>query len=138
MPFVLKNSNIVINKKDDLVNYRLTKVRGVKHTNNITQGLSNTYEMSSTEAMFKLLLSDKVDVVLTNTIDGNLALARLGLSSITPMKNPLVRLPLYHYIHKKNQHLIPLIDSEIKRLKHNGELNLLISDAEKHVIQSNQ
>jgi ABC-type amino acid transport substrate-binding protein len=41
MPFVLKNSDIVINSKQDLAQYRVAKIRGVKHTNNITKGLKN-------------------------------------------------------------------------------------------------
>lgn len=138
MPFVLKNSEIVIETKEALANYRLTKIRGVKHTNNITHGLTNIYEMSSTEDMFKLLESGRVDVVLTNTIDGNLALTRLGLDNITSMNKPLALLPLYHYIHKKHQNLIPLIDKEIKRLNGNGELAQLIFLAEQDVIKLNQ
>ena len=137
MPFVLKNSDISILKKQDLAKYRLTKIRGVKHTNNITQGLKNIYEMSSTEDMFKLLLSGKVDVVLTNTSDGNLALERLGLSNIVSMEKPLTRLPLYHYIHKKNKNLVQLVDQEILRMKGNGELASLIQQAEKSIVQLN-
>jgi polar amino acid transport system substrate-binding protein len=138
MPFVLKNSDISILKKQDLAKYRLTKIRGVKHTNNITQGLQNIYEMSSTEDMFKLLLSGKVDVVLTNTSDGNLALERLGLTNVVSMKKPLIRLPLYHYIHKNNKNLVQLVDKEILRMKGNGELSSLIQQAEKIIVQLNQ
>jgi hypothetical protein len=138
MPFVLKNSDILIEQQQDLAKYRLTKIRGVKHTNNITKGLSDIYEMSSTEEMFKLLLSEKIDVALTNTLDGNLALKRFGLSNIIPMNKPLTRLTLYHYIHKSNKELVPLIDEEIQRMKNNGELATLIQQAEKIVIQLNQ
>jgi hypothetical protein len=138
MPFVLRKSDIVILTKQNLSKYRLTKIRGVKHTNNITQGLINIYEMSSTKDMFKLLLSGKVDVVLTNTIDGKLALARLGLTNVVAMKKPLARLSLYHYIHKKNKNLIPIIDKEIQRMKGNGELAQLISLAEQRVIKLNR
>jgi ABC-type amino acid transport substrate-binding protein len=137
MPFVLKNSDISILKKQDLAKYRLTKIRGVKHTNNITQGLKNIYEMSSTEDMFKLLLSGKVDVVLTNTSDGNLALERLGLSNVVSMVKPLTRLPLYHYIHKNNKNLVQLVDKEILRMKGNGELASLIQQAEQSIVQLN-
>jgi hypothetical protein len=138
MPFVLKKSRIVIKQKQDLAEYRLAKIRGVKHTNNITQGFSNIYEMSSTEVMFKQLLSGNVDVVLTNTIDGNLVLKRLGLSDIKMMQSPLVRLPLYHYVNQKNQHLVPLIDQEIQRMKSNGGLVDLIALAEQSVMRLNQ
>lgn len=138
MPFVLRKSDIVISEKQDLAKFRLTKIRGVKHTNNITQGLTSIYDMSSTKDMFKLLLSDKVDVVLTNTIDGKLALARLGLTNVVAMKKPLARLSLYHYIHKKHKNLIPIIDKEIQRMTRSGALAQLILSAEQHVIELNR
>lgn len=137
MPFVHKNSNIVISHKQDLTKYRLTKVRGVKHTNNITQGMSNIYEMSNTEKMFKLLLSGRVDVALTNSIDGNLMLLKLGYDKIVPMNKPLITLPLYHYIHKDHKSLVPIIDAEIKRLKNSGALKQLIQKAEDKIIALN-
>jgi ABC-type amino acid transport substrate-binding protein len=134
MPFVLKNSDIVINSKQDLAQYRVAKIRGVKHTNNITKGLKKLYDMNSTENMFKLLLSNKVDVVLTNTMDGNAAISRLGLQNIVEMQKPLARLALYHYLHNKHDDLVPFIDKEINRLKANKEIDRLINNAEKRVM----
>ena len=138
MPFVLTTSKININKKDDLANYRLTKIRGVKHTNNITQGMNNIYEMSNTEEMFKLLLNGRVDIALTNTIDGNLALTRLGYDNIKAMERPLAILPLYHYVHKDHKLLVPLIDQEIKQLRNSGALQRLIQKAENKIIALNK
>ncbi|WDD97195.1 substrate-binding periplasmic protein [Thalassomonas actiniarum] len=137
MPFVLKQQQITIRHIQDLKNYKLVKVRGVKHTNNITAGLSQVYEVNSTEAMFKLLRSGKIDVALTNTLDGNLVLKRLGYKDIIAMEKPLAVLPLYHYIYQKHQALVPVIDQEIKRLKNNGDLQQLIEKAEKQIIQNN-
>lgn len=137
MPFVLRTSNIVISTKEELAKYRLTKIRGVKHTNNITQGLTNIYEVSSTEEMFKLLHNSKVDVVLTNTIDGNLALARLGFTNVISMKEPLARLPLYHYINHKHREIVPRVDQEIQRMKSNGELKALVTAAEQRLVMRN-
>jgi len=94
--------------------------------------------MSSTEDMFKLLLRRKVDVVLTNILDGNSALNRLDISNVITMDKPLVRLSLYHYIHQNNKELVPFVYKEIQRMKSNGELASLILQAEKSVIQLNQ
>ncbi|WDE07439.1 transporter substrate-binding domain-containing protein [Thalassomonas viridans] len=135
MPFVLKQGDIDISKAQDLENYSLVKVRGVKHTNNITAGLNRVYEVNSSEVMFKLLSSGKVDVALTNTLDGNLALERLGYKNIVAMDKPLAVLPLYHYVHEKHQALVPVIDQAIQRLKSSGELQKLIEKAEKQIIQ---
>ncbi|WDE09968.1 substrate-binding periplasmic protein [Thalassomonas haliotis] len=135
MPFVLKKTHITIAKTQDLKNYKLVKVRGVKHTNNITAGLDQVYEVNSSEAMFKLLRSGRVDVALTNTLDGNLVLKRLGYTNIIAMDNPLAVLPLYHYIHEKHRALVPAINQEIKRLKNNGDLQKLIEKAKSQIIR---
>jgi len=138
MPFTLKGRHLDIRDKDDLKKYKLAKVRGVKHTNNITKGINDVYEMNSTENMFKLLQKRMVDVVLTNTFDGVLTLERLGYENITPRNKPLAVLPLYHYIYKKHVALMPLINQEILRLQASGELKKLIELAEQNVIRLNR
>jgi ABC-type amino acid transport substrate-binding protein len=138
MAFILKGSNINIRQKRDIAKYRLGKIRGVKHTNNITVGFTDVYEMNSTENMFRMLNKGMVDVVLTNTIDGKLVLKRLGFDNIVPIEKPLAVLPLYHYIYEDHYALVPLIDKEILRLTINGELEKLIALAEQKVIKMNQ
>lgn len=135
MPFVLRSSGIVISAKEDLATLRLAIIRGVKHTNNITKGFANIYQVSSTEEMFNLLHNGKVDVVLTNTIDGELALNRLGFSHIISMKEPLARLSLYHYVNEKHRQLVPRIDQEIQRMKSTGELTALIAATEQRLVE---
>jgi ABC-type amino acid transport substrate-binding protein len=136
MAFILKGSQINIQQKDDLAKYRLAKVRGVKHTNNITVGFTDVYDMNSTENMFKMLNQGKVDVVLTNTLDGNLVLKRLGFENIVPIEKPLAVLPLYHYIYEDHEVLVPLVDKEIIRLIKNGKLQELLNLAEQNIINN--
>jgi len=137
MPFVLKGAQIAIRQAQDLAKYKVVKVRGVKHTNNITAGLDLVYDVNNTETMFKLLNSGKIDVALTNTLDGKLALKRLGYKNIIAMETPLAVLPLYHYIHEKHRALVPVVDEEIKRLKKSGDLQKLIEKAEQKIIENN-
>lgn len=135
MPFVLKKTGIEIKSADDLANYRVARVRGVKHTNKITEGLPSVYDVNSTQTMFRLLLKGKVDVALTNTIDGLVSLERMGYQDlVVPMKEPLVAFPLYHYLNQKHLALVPFIDQEIQRLQQSSELKALIQRAELEVI----
>jgi polar amino acid transport system substrate-binding protein len=138
MPFSLKERQLDIRDKKDLKKYKLAKVRGVKHTNNITEGMNNVYEMTSTENMFKMLRNEIVDVALTNTLDGKLTLERLDYGNIEYSIKPLAVLPLYHYINKKHKALVPLINQEIIRIRENGELKAMINRAEQQVISLNQ
>lgn len=137
MAFIKKGSGISIKEKDDLNKYRLLKVRGVKHTNNITKGIDDVKDATSTEQMMNLLLTDRFDVALTNTVDGNLIIKKLGLESkITQVDNPLAVLDLYNYIHEDNSHLVEKVNEMIKTLKASGELDEIIKSAEKEVIDN--
>lgn len=135
--FSLTKNKISVESSEDLKKYKLAKIRGVKHTNNITKGLTNVYVMNSTENMFKMLLSGKVDIVLTNSLDGEVVLKRLGLEHKVTGAKPLATLPLYHYINQKNRNLVPLINAEILRIRNNGVLDNMISQAEQLVIAKN-
>ena len=134
MAFVRKDSGIIINTKEDLRKYKIIKVRGVKHTNNITAGLSRTKDIDSTEKMMRFLHAKRADVALTNTIDGLLALEKLGYTNIIPMKKPLAQLDLYHYIHEKNKALVVRVNNAILDMKKSGELQKIIKEAEIQVI----
>lgn len=137
MAFTLVDKTIDIISKVDLAQYRIAKVRGVKHTDKITKGLNNVYETTSTENMFKLLLSGQVDVALTNTLDGALMIKKGHFHSITPQSKPLAFYPLYHYVHQRDKILVEVIDQEIIRLQQNGQLAVMVKKAENVLIDMN-
>lgn len=137
MAFIKQGSNLVINNSEDLKKYRLAKVRGVKHTNNITLNMVNVHDVDSTEQMMLVLNSGHVDVALTNTIDGVYMIEKLGLDKIQPLDAPLAVLELYHYIHKSHIDLVPKVDAVIKQMTLSGEMQHLIEKSEREVIEHN-
>jgi len=137
MAFIRKGSGIKISNKKDLNQYAIAKVRGVKHTNNITNGLSNISDFNTTKQMMRFVESGRADVALTNTVDGLMVLRELGISSIIPNEKSLAILDLFHYIHEDHKDLIPRIDEKIKKMKASGELTKMIKDAESAVIDKN-
>lgn len=134
MAFVRKDSGIVINSREDLAKYRLLKIRGVKHTNRITEGFDNVIDVDSTEKMFNLLLNKRADVALTNSLDGMMILNRLQLEEIAPIDKPLAVLPLYHYLHRSKAKMLDDLDLIIQTMTINGELKGLIEQAKQQVI----
>lgn len=134
MAFVKEGSGVTVNSKEDLSNYKLVKVRGVKHTDNITKGLSNVHTIDSTDKMMKYLLAGRADVALTNTTDGLLALKKLGISNVKPVDKPLAVLELYHYIHEGKADIVGKVDDAIKAMKASGELEAVIKQSEQKVI----
>jgi polar amino acid transport system substrate-binding protein len=135
MAFYKAGSSVDIKSAKDLANYSLLKVRGVKHTNNITVGLDRVYDYDDTENMLKALNKVRNNVALTHTSDGLFAIRKYHIKEIEHLDQPLSVLPLYHYVHKKNAHLIAAVDRVIKEMKHSGELKSLIEAAEKQVYE---
>ncbi|MCW7752970.1 transporter substrate-binding domain-containing protein [Desulfobotulus sp. H1] len=137
MAFIRKNSGVEIKSREDLEKYKNVKVRGIIHTNQITEGLSkeHIHEVNTTEQMMQFLQHGRADVALANTVDGMLILKKLGFEDILTVDKPLAVLDLFHYIHEKNKHLVPRVDAVISEMKQSGELDILIKKAESRIIQ---
>ena len=136
--FTLRNSAINITKAKDLTGYKIARVRGVKHTNNITKNLPKVSNSPSTEAMFKLLQRSQVDIALTSYIDGIQVLKKLKLEKEIMVSEPLAGFKLYHYIHKDHQALVSTVDNIIKRLENSGKLAEIIARAERAVLNTDR
>lgn len=136
--FIRKDSKIKITKASHLNGHKIARVRGVKHTNNITRDLPNVSDSNSTEAIFKLLLQGNVDIALTNYIDGIEVLKRLKLENEIITGQPLAELKLYHYLHKDHQAQVSKVDNMIKQLKKNGELAKIVKSAERTILNSSK
>ncbi len=135
MVFYKKGSGINVESATDLTNYSILKVRGVKHTNNITQGLELVYNYDDTPSMLMALDKERSNIALTHTGDGLFAIKKYQIKGIERINEPLSILPLYHYLHKRNSHLIDRVDRQIREMKSSGELEKLIMTAEKQVFE---
>ncbi|NOU49113.1 transporter substrate-binding domain-containing protein [Pseudoalteromonas sp. JBTF-M23] len=133
MVFTKKGSSIKINNPSDLAKYQVVKVRGVKHTENITRGFENVTDTDNTAQMFKLVQAGLADIAITNRMDGLVVLKSLGITNIVAHKKSLDRLPLYHYIRKDHVKLIKRVNDKLQELSQNGGLDEIISRAEHEV-----
>lgn len=134
--FYRKGSGIQVDTVEDLAKYSVLKVRGVKHANTITAGLTRVYDYDDSQEMFNALKADRDNVALTNRADGSFTIKKYNLQDIESSSHPLLSFPLYHYVHHKNKHLVEKIDREILAMKGSGELDQLIYAAEKQVYKS--
>jgi hypothetical protein len=136
--FIVKNSDVLIRNKTDLAQYRLARVRGVKHTNSITAGLPFVNDMSNTQQMMRYLSAGMVDVALTNIIDGQKVIKNSDYKNIILMTPPLATYKLYHYLNKKHAALVSKIDLMIRDMQTSGELAQLIAKANAEVMNSQE
>ncbi|WP_245699351.1 substrate-binding periplasmic protein [Pseudoalteromonas byunsanensis] len=135
MVFTRKNSGIVINKASDLSKYQIVRVRGVKHTQNVTRGMENVTDTDNTVQMLRLVGDGLADIALTNKMDGLIVLKNLGITNIEAHPHSLDKQALYHYIRKEHTKLIQKVDDKLKELKQSGELELIIQRAENEVFE---
>lgn len=128
--FIRKGSSVEVNTKKELANYSLVKVRGVKHTNNITAGFTNVQDVENTAQLMGFLRVGRAEIALTNTADGLYELHKTGATDIVAMPAPLVVLNLYHYLHLDHKDLVSRVDTVIKGMVDSGEMKSLVKQAE--------
>jgi ABC-type amino acid transport substrate-binding protein len=133
MAFFKEGTGIDVTSIKDLARYSVLKVRGVKHTNNITSALTNVYDYDDTQSMLRALSTGRDSVALTHTADGLFSIIKFKLEGVMLIDEPLATFPLYHYVHRKNAHLVGQLDQTIKAMKASGELEELIKFAEQKV-----
>lgn len=134
MAFVREDSRININSPEDLKDYTIVRVRGIKHTRNVSKNAKEIYEISSSNELLKFVQLGRSQVALTSFIEGKVLLERNDSEGVIPMDSPLERLKLYHYLHKRHSELVPILDNFLKELKSNGELAKIIRRAENTVL----
>ncbi len=135
--FGKKNNNIQISAVADLKKYRLAKVRGVKHTDNIAKDMPNIRNTSSLEDLINALHNGHVDLALSDSKDGLALLHKKKFTDIEIKGPSLASLDLFHYIHQKHRPLVAKIDAIIIAMKKSGELSDIIAQAEHDILAIN-
>lgn len=130
-PFITRHDIKVC--RETLADSKLVVVRGVKHTDLITQGLPNVHRVNDTVTMMKMLIDGRADIALTNRMDGIHAINTLQTTEVHSCQ-PLAVHSLYHYLHPNNNDLADSLDRAIRGMRQSGELEHLTRLAEEEVL----
>lgn len=104
---------------DSLQPYAVSYTIGWKvFEQNVPKGRELTL-VRDAEQLFTLLARDRTDVVLYERWQGVAQTRAMGLQ-VQVMEPPLVRTPMYMYLHKKHAALVPRAAQALARLKQNG------------------
>ncbi len=113
-----------------LIDKRVGILRGVELSERITKNLDRQI-LNSIESLFSILLSGRVDLILFPELD---ALEYIKIhkleGKVIISDNPIVAVPLYHFVHKDSKRLADQLTAEMKEMKQGGELKELIKAAE--------
>ncbi|OUR81018.1 hypothetical protein A9Q77_02425 [Marinomonas sp. 42_23_T18] len=105
--------------------YHVARVRGIKFAALGLEGANKVTVLNNNEIMFNMLKHNRVDVAVSTKFSGLYQINQGGLDGVYVLTPPLERHYLYHYLHKKNRHLIPILDDVIKAMRQSGELEAL-------------
>ena len=72
-----------------------------------------------------MLDAGRLDTVVEWRLSGNKAIRDEGLTGIKALEAPVVTKEFYPFIHKKHEHLIPLLVKELQNMKLDGSFDKL-------------
>ncbi len=99
--------------------YRIGIVRGILFAEQGTRGMRVTAAGSYKE-LIELLHHSDIDVAVMPRINGLFEIKQVNLKTIRELPGVLETLFLYHYLHRKNVHLVPKVEQELKSMLLDG------------------
>ena len=64
------------------------------------------------------------------------ALSKLGISGIQSLQPPLVKLSLYHYLHKKHEKLVAQVTKVFREMEEAGKIQQILAETEAELLQA--
>ncbi len=122
----VKDPRIKIYKWDSLKSYVVGIPRGIKYLERNTEGM-NRVVVASVEQLFYLLEAGRVEVVVISTNYGRAFLKKNKITDVKIQTPPIIKVPLYHYLHKKHVLLVPKVAAQIRVLKNKGVIDRIIA-----------
>ena len=119
--FVRKAANIEVHSWQGLKDYRVGIIRGIRFAEtNVPKEVATTYR--DYRELATALSSKKIDIGIYPLSNGIYQTLLIGEEDIVPLESPLERFDLYHYVHKKNLHLIDDLHQLFVRFEQQGIL----------------
>lgn len=111
----------------DLTQYkRIGIVRGVRWASKLTKG-HDPIVVENVSQLFQLLKTGRIDVGLSSYISGYVELKKYPKTyENVKQSQPLIRLPLHHYLHKSKKTLVSQLSSIILQMKGKGKIERYI------------
>lgn len=104
-----------------LTDYRVGHVLGVQWAQKKMRGFEAT-TANSYKALFDMLVQKRIDLILGTEASAEAAVEELGerASDIRKLQPFVFSAPIYHYVHKKNEEIIPRLEKALTELLEEG------------------
>ena len=91
-------------------------VKGIKIVEQNTVGMKTEIAATMRQAFLKMSLG-RSDVVVANRASGLAVLKEMKMSDITVLNPPLATFPVFHYLNKKHQALVPKLTAVLQQMQ---------------------
>jgi polar amino acid transport system substrate-binding protein len=121
---ITKNFSFEVNGWESLKPYRIGIQAGITFVESSISnigGLKVTRVKNSSQ-LLRMLENERIDVVVAPRISALLSLADIKSKTIKLLEPPLKSLPLFHYLNKKHQSLVPELENVLKQMEDEGEI----------------
>lgn len=108
---------------------------GVKFVERGTKGMKRKL-VDTNEQLFSMLDRGRVDVAIAAYVNGIKTIKKLQLKEIQALQPSIQDYPLYHYVHKKNSHLIPKLNDILIKMDQSGRIKQIRDDYIKNYMSS--
>ncbi|MDF1882657.1 transporter substrate-binding domain-containing protein [Sulfurimonas sp. SAG-AH-194-C21] len=115
-----KDKNLKIQSFNDLKGKKFGIVKGVKFIEKATQNYKKIYKTNMQDAI-ESLASGEIDILVFPNFAATAIVYNKKYKDIYRVTKSLKSLKLYHYVHKKNVDLVPILTSVLQEMKDKKE-----------------
>lgn len=114
---------------DDLADFRIGIVRGIRYAEMGTEGME-PFPANGMTHLFSLLDNDRIDVAVAVLAAGRVEIEKhFKNRGIYPVGTPLFAAPLYHFVHASRRDLVDPLNRVLLSMTKNGDLERLWEQA---------
>jgi len=111
-----RGTSFVVNGWDSLRPYTMGFVRGNKIAQENTKGMK-VEQVPTMHQAFEKLMMGRTDLVLGHRASGMAVVRSQKLEGITVLEPPLASFPVYHYVNRKHEALVPELTRVLKQMQ---------------------
>ena len=128
VPFALEGAKPVAGP-NDLKGRRVGVQLGIKYAEKLVEEHQlDAVSVVDGEHLMRMLRQGRIDVVVTNRLNGLQFIRRAGVEGVVEVGPPLVSLDLYHYLHERHAQLVPPLGETLKEMRIDGVIERIMDE----------
>lgn len=125
---ISKHDSLSIKGWQDLAVYNIAYINGWKLVEKNIQQAKSITKVMNVDQLFNLLDKERADVIIYSRWPGLHYIRQNSLDKLVVNESALTRQPMYLYLHKRHQPIIPKITHALRQMKISGEFEQIASE----------